>query len=110
MLLKFGWSCVLGVEYSGLTWWCFAAGSRHSLIYNPHFEEQIIRFSYETKSRINNFNTNYCNLRNLYCNTEDGCVVIEHDLESYEETYEACWQNKKSACIVAPPNAKVSVA
>ena len=59
---------------------------------------------------ILDFNTNYCNLRNLYCNTEDGCVVIEHDLESYEETYEACWQNKKSACIVAPPNAKVSVA
>lgn len=55
------------------------------------------------------FNTNYCNLRNLYCNSEDGCVVVQHDLESYEETYEACWQNKKSACIVESSSAKVSV-
>ncbi len=47
---------------------------------------------------ILDFSTNFCNLRNLYCNTKDGCPVIEHDLE-YEETYVNCSQNKKSDCI-----------
>ena len=48
------------------------------------------------------FSTNYCNLRNLYCNRSDGCVPLTPggDLE-YEEEYTSCKQNEKSNCIVA---------
>jgi hypothetical protein len=43
--------------------------------------------------------TNYCNLRNLYCNSkQDGCPVVHHEL-TYKETYQNCWQRNASKCI-----------
>ena len=48
---------------------------------------------------ILDFSTNYCNLRNLYCNSADGCVPVQYDL-AYEEEYTQCGQNKKADCIV----------
>jgi hypothetical protein len=45
------------------------------------------------------FSTNYCNLRNLYCNSNvDGCPVVNHEL-SYEERYNNCWQRTVAKCI-----------
>eukprot|EP00928_Gymnodinium_smaydae_P066613 TRINITY_DN4959_c0_g2_i1.p1 TRINITY_DN4959_c0_g2~~TRINITY_DN4959_c0_g2_i1.p1 ORF type:complete len:512 (+),score=54.02 TRINITY_DN4959_c0_g2_i1:75-1610(+) len=35
---------------------------------------------------IRDFSTNYCNLRNLYCGTEDGCKPVSHDFSSSEES------------------------
>jgi len=49
---------------------------------------------------ILDFSTNYCNLRNLYCNAGDGCVGLVTDDLEYEEEYTKCRQNKKSDCIV----------
>jgi len=46
------------------------------------------------------FSTNYCNLRNLYCNSDDGCVPLNSDL-TYYELYTSCMQRKKESCIVA---------
>jgi len=48
---------------------------------------------------ILDYSTNFCNLRNLYCNASDGCQVVSKDLGPYEETYADCWQNKKENCI-----------
>ena len=48
---------------------------------------------------ILDFSTNYCNLRNLYCNSSDGCSPVQYDL-TYEESYVSCGQNKKQNCIV----------
>ena len=49
------------------------------------------------------FSTNYCNLRNLYCNSEtDGCPVVRHEL-AYQEKYDNCWQRTVAKCISSPP-------
>jgi hypothetical protein len=48
---------------------------------------------------ILDFSTNYCNLRNLYCNSKaDGCPVIKRDL-NYQEAYDSCWQRNVERCI-----------
>lgn len=47
---------------------------------------------------ILDFSTNYCNLRNLYCNSQDGCSPVQYELD-YEEIYVDCHQNKKQNCI-----------
>jgi hypothetical protein len=49
-------------------------------------------------SSILDMSTNYCNLHNLYCNSDDGCSVIKSDLR-YEESFRSCWQRKKELCI-----------
>lgn len=49
------------------------------------------------------FSTNYCNLRNLYCNSQaDGCPVVRHEL-TYQEVYDNCWQRTVAKCISSPP-------
>jgi len=50
---------------------------------------------------ILDFSTNYCNMRNLYCSSKDGCVVEKFDISEYEEEYSECKQNEKDKCIVA---------
>ena len=49
---------------------------------------------------ILDFSTNYCNLRDLYCNSDDGCPIVEHDF-SYEEKYASCWQRDANKCIAS---------
>lgn len=49
---------------------------------------------------ILDFSTNYCNLRNLYCNSEDGCPIVNWNLD-YEETHNDCWQNNVKRCVVS---------
>ena len=33
---------------------------------------------------IADFSTNYCNVRNLYCGKEDGCVTVKHSFATEE--------------------------
>lgn len=47
---------------------------------------------------ILDFSTNYCNLHNLYCNTDDGCPIVEHDL-TYMERYTSCRQRDVTKCL-----------
>jgi hypothetical protein len=50
---------------------------------------------------ILDFSTNYCNLRNLYCNKkDDGCPIVTHDFD-YVETFVSCWQHDATQCITA---------
>eukprot|EP00540_Astrosyne_radiata_P018312 CAMPEP_0116838698 /NCGR_PEP_ID=MMETSP0418-20121206/9357_1 /TAXON_ID=1158023 /ORGANISM="Astrosyne radiata, Strain 13vi08-1A" /LENGTH=173 /DNA_ID=CAMNT_0004468729 /DNA_START=17 /DNA_END=538 /DNA_ORIENTATION=+ len=48
---------------------------------------------------IFDWHTNYCNLRDLYCNSQsDQCPVLKHEL-TYTETYQNCWQHHNfNAC------------
>ena len=46
------------------------------------------------------FSTNYCNLKDLYCNSADGCAVATHDL-TYEESVGDCSASDFSQCLVS---------
>jgi len=60
---------------------------------------QVVACSESQVFSIFDFSTNYCNLRNLYCNSADGCVPVKYDLD-YTEEYSNCGQNKEANCIV----------
>lgn len=49
---------------------------------------------------ILDFSTNYCNLRNLYCSTKEGCPVETFDFFDYAEEYVKCGQHDDGKCIV----------
>lgn len=53
---------------------------------------------------LKDFSTNYCNLRNLYCGTADGCSPVKHDIASTETQVETSRfaSDDKTACIVKP--------
>ena len=55
------------------------------------------------------FSTNYCNIRNLYCGSKDGCPVVEHDfstdgkdgsIDAIVEEYVDCSQRDMDQCVV----------
>ena len=51
---------------------------------------------------ILDFGTNYCNLKNLYCNSEDGCRWLRHDSGEYTEqstSWGSCWQLGFGDCL-----------
>lgn len=52
---------------------------------------------------VKDFSTNYCNLRNLYCGTEDGCEPVKHDFKTTEiEVKPSSFAGTdKKACIVS---------
>ena len=37
------------------------------------------------------FSTNYCNVRNLYCNSSEGCKVLRHELTATEQAGDSCY-------------------
>ena len=43
------------------------------------------------------YSTNFCNLYNLYCNTDDKCPIVYTDL-THSEKYTSCSQNDISQC------------
>ncbi|CAJ1393614.1 unnamed protein product [Effrenium voratum] len=51
---------------------------------------------------IGDFSTNYCNLRNLYCGSADGCVTVKHDFTTKESKVDPSFGagGDKKACIV----------
>ena len=48
------------------------------------------------------YSTNYCNIRNLYCCSNDGCQPVKHDFSNTEivEEYLSCSQRDVEQCIV----------
>jgi hypothetical protein len=56
------------------------------------------------------YSTNYCNLHNLFCSSQDGCTVVEHDLLQYQEQYKSCSQRDVSQCGTSNPSSTVSTA
>ena len=50
------------------------------------------------------FSTNYCNLHNLYCGSDDGCPYSRQDLQSHESQINtgAGAGKDKSQCVKAP--------
>jgi len=51
---------------------------------------------------LKDFSTNYCDIRNLYCGSADGCKTVKHDFPSSQSSVTASsGQSDFSACIVA---------
>merc|ERR1712178_160438 len=53
---------------------------------------------------IGDFSTNYCDLRNLYCGSGDGCITVKHDFSSKEDSHDGSIgaSHDFSKCIVKP--------
>merc|ERR1712232_657271 len=51
---------------------------------------------------IADFSTNYCNLRMLYCGSEDGCKPVLHDISVQENSVKPSFgaSHDPSACLV----------
>lgn len=47
---------------------------------------------------LTDYSTNYCNLHNLYCSSEDGCRVLNYDLH-YTEVMNSCQKHDQEVCI-----------
>eukprot|EP01060_Flectonema_neradi_P017376 TRINITY_DN24272_c0_g1_i1.p1 TRINITY_DN24272_c0_g1~~TRINITY_DN24272_c0_g1_i1.p1 ORF type:complete len:330 (+),score=56.54 TRINITY_DN24272_c0_g1_i1:53-1042(+) len=54
------------------------------------------------------FSTNYCNIRNLYCGSSDGCVPVRFDFNIVSENLGTCLQHDKDECIVKPSTTTVN--
>jgi hypothetical protein len=52
---------------------------------------------------FSDFSTNYCDLRNLYCGSSDGCVSASNDFTSQESSHKGSLGagHDSSKCIVA---------
>jgi len=52
---------------------------------------------------VADFSTNYCNIRNLYCGSADGCKPVEHDFATKETAVSPSFGAGKdpSKCVVA---------
>merc|ERR1712048_523804 len=53
---------------------------------------------------VGDFSTNYCDLRNLYCGSADGCVPVKNDFTSDETSHSGSIGagHDAGACIVTP--------
>jgi len=59
-------------------------------------------------SSLKDFSTNYCDMRNLYCGSADGCKTLLHDFSTTEGKVDASsGQHDFSACIVKPTEVTV---
>merc|ERR1712232_1325157 len=48
------------------------------------------------------FSTNYCDIRNLYCGSADGCKPVSHDFTSSETSADASSGQKDWGACIAP--------
>jgi len=55
---------------------------------------------------ILDYSTNFCDLHNLWCGSQDGCPVANTDLK-YTETINSCKSSDKSKCVVKKASAPV---
>lgn len=62
---------------------------------------QLTACSESQVTSYSDFSTNYCNLRNLYCGSDDNCPVVASDMQSSEYIGQmgAGASHDKSACI-----------
>eukprot|EP00746_Dinoflagellata_sp_MGD_P069528 gnl/MRDRNA2_/MRDRNA2_28470_c0_seq1.p1 gnl/MRDRNA2_/MRDRNA2_28470_c0~~gnl/MRDRNA2_/MRDRNA2_28470_c0_seq1.p1 ORF type:complete len:270 (+),score=48.59 gnl/MRDRNA2_/MRDRNA2_28470_c0_seq1:90-899(+) len=58
---------------------------------------------------ILDFSTNYCNMHDLYCGSQDNCPVVKSDLKGYIETFGSCRQHDSTNCIKPPPSEEILV-
>lgn len=58
---------------------------------------ELLACSVSQSSSMYDESTNYCNLRNLYCNSQDGCPVVVHELH-YSESKSNCANCRLSNC------------
>jgi len=62
---------------------------------------EISACSESQSTSYKDFSTNYCDLRNLYCGSADGCTPVAHDFSSHQTSCMASsGQSYFSACIV----------
>merc|ERR1711865_519365 len=62
---------------------------------------EISACSESQSTSLKDFSTNYCDLRNLYCGSADGCTSVVNDFASTQETVNASsGQSDFSACVV----------
>merc|ERR1719449_68514 len=62
---------------------------------------EIAACSESQGSSLKDFSTNYCDLRNLYCGSADGCTPALNDFTSTQESVTASsGQSDFSQCIV----------
>ena len=62
---------------------------------------EISACSESQSTSLKDFSTNYCDLRNLYCGSADGCKPVVHDFASSETSVHASsGQNDWSQCVV----------
>ena len=48
------------------------------------------------------FSTNFCNIRNLYCGTDEGCSPVRFNFKTVEQEFGTCLQHDSDECIVKP--------
>merc|ERR1712083_1276145 len=48
---------------------------------------KILACSESQGTSVGDFSTNYCDIRNLYCGSADGCTAVEHDFASSEVSH-----------------------
>merc|ERR1712176_414926 len=48
---------------------------------------EIMACSESQGTSVGDMSTNYCDIRNLYCGSADGCTPIEHDFTSNEQSH-----------------------
>jgi len=56
------------------------------------------------------FSTNFCNMHDLYCGSEDKCPVIKSDFKGYTETFGSCKQHDSTKCIKTPSDREATEA
>jgi len=62
---------------------------------------EIAACSESQGSSLKDFSTNYCDLRNLYCGSADGCTPVVNDFSSTQESVKASsGQSDFTQCIV----------
>jgi hypothetical protein len=64
---------------------------------------EIAACSESQGTSVKDFSTNYCDLRNLFCGSADGCKPVQHDFESVQESVNASsGQSEFAQCITNP--------
>lgn len=62
---------------------------------------EIAACSESQGTSLKDFSTNYCDIRNLYCGSADGCKPVLHDFTSDQQTVDASsGQHDWSQCVV----------
>jgi len=51
------------------------------------------------------FSTNFCNMHDLYCGSQDKCKVVKSDFK-YTEAFGSCKQHDSSKCMIPPSVSK----
>merc|ERR1711972_1297557 len=72
---------------------------------------EIAACSESQGSSLKDFSTNYCDIRNLYCGSADGCTHVSHDFTSKEQENHPSLGagNDFDVCIVKEQDSLITV-